>query len=285
MLPDNYICEGQLNIEERFVNKLDDWSKYMNEPKTNDCKNMNITLKNGDSIKLIKEIADGSVDLIVTDPPYQIDCTKAGGNSKLAKSIQVMNDEIKEENLTNGFDEQILEDFVRVMKKINIYIWCNHKQIPMYIDFFVNKKGCAFDILIWNKSNAAPLFNNKYLTDKEYCLYFRKGGYCNPENYDSAKTVFYQPINIKDKTKYGHPTIKPLDIIQTLVRNSSKKGDVVLDAFMGSGTTGVACVNTERNFIGFEISKKFYDVAEERISEASNILEQWKQLGINPFQE
>lgn len=230
---------------------------------------MNFNLYQGDCLELIKNIPDGSVDLVVTDPPYLIENTKAGGKSKLAKSIQNMNDQIENNNLTKGFNERILDELVRVMKKINIYIWCNHKQIPMYLDYFVKEKGCSFDVLIWNKSNAMPLFNNKYLTDKEYCLYFRKSAYCNPQCYQDAKTVFYQPINAKDKKKYGHPTIKPLNIIQTLICNSSKEGDTVLDCFMGSGTTGVACVNTGRKFIGMELEENYFNIAKERIESAA----------------
>ena len=124
------------------------------------------------------------------------------------------------------------------------------------------------DILIWNKTNAMPLFNNKYLTDKEYCLYFRKGGYCQPNNYEDAKTVFYSPINIKDKTKWKHPTIKPEELIRKLIRNSSKENDIVLDCFMGSGTTGVACVNTNRKFIGIELDNNYFNIASKRIEEA-----------------
>ena len=229
---------------------------------------MNTQIFCGDCLELMKDIPDGSVDLVVTDPPYLIENTKAGGKSKLAKSIQNMNDQIENNNLTKGFNEKILDELVRVMKKINIYIWCNHKQIPMYLDYFVKEKGCSFDVLIWNKSNAMPLFNNKYLTDKEYCLYFRKSAYCNPQCYQDAKTVFYQPINAKDKKKYGHPTIKPLNIIQTLICNSSKEGDTVLDCFMGSGTTGVACVNTGRNFIGIELDPTYFETAKKRLGEA-----------------
>ena len=224
----------------------------------------------GDCLELLKSIPDNSIDLIVTDPPYLIENTKAGGKSKLAKSIQVMNDEIENNNLTNGFDINILDEMVRVMKNINLYIWCNHKQIPMYIDYFVNKLKCSFDILIWNKTNAMPLFNNKYLTDKEYCLYFRKGGYCNPNSYEEAKTVYYQPINSKDKKQYGHPTIKPLNIITNLILNSSKEGDIVLDPFMGSGTTPVACVETNRHYIGFEIDENYYNIACKRLDEVES---------------
>jgi DNA modification methylase len=225
-----------------------------------------IDLRQGDCLEIMKDIPNNSIDLVVIDPPYLIENTKAGGNSKLAKSIQGMNNEIKENNLTNGFDIKCLDELFRVMKKPNIYIWCNHKQIPMYLDYFVKEKDCSFDIIIWNKTNAMPLFNNKYLTDKEYCLYFRKGGYCNPNSYIDAKTVYYQPINIKDKRLYNHPTIKPLNIIETIIKNSSNENDTVLDCFMGSGTTGVACVNTNRNFIGIELDETYFNIAKERIS-------------------
>lgn len=224
-----------------------------------------IDLRQGDCLEIMKDIPDKSIDLIVTDPPYLIENTKAGGNSKLAKSIQVMNDEIKENNLTNGFDIKCLDELFRIMKVPNIYIWCNHKQIPMYLDYFVKEKGCSFDIIIWNKTNAMPLFNNKYLTDKEYCLYFRKGGYCNPNSYIDAKTVYYQPINIKDKRLWKHPTIKPLNIIETIIKNSSKENDTILDCFMGSGSTGVACKNLNRNFIGIELVETYFKIAKERI--------------------
>lgn len=219
----------------------------------------------GDSYKLIKDRPDNSIDLIVTDPPYKIKKTIAGGESELAKSIQKMNNELKHENITKGIDVKILDDFIRIMKKPNIYIWCNAEQIPMYIDFFVNKHNCKMDILIWQKTNAAPTFNNKYLTDKEYCLYFRKGGFCQPRIYSDAKTVYTQPINIADKKIYKHPTIKPLNIIKTIISNSARAGDVVYDPFMGSGTTGVACKELDLDFIGTELNEKWFKVAQERI--------------------
>lgn len=222
-------------------------------------------LLQGDCLELLATIPNESVDLIVTDPPYQIDNTKAGGNSKLAKSIQKMNNEIEAANICDGFNLKVLEEMVRVMKKINCYIWCNAKQIPMYLDYFVKQRGCTFDVLVWVKTNATPLFNNKYLTDKEYCLYFRRGGYCNPMDYESAKTAYFQPLNTKDKKVYLHPTIKPLNIISTLIKNSSKEGDVVLDPFMGSGTTGVACARLNRQFIGMEINPEYFKMAELRI--------------------
>jgi site-specific DNA-methyltransferase (adenine-specific) len=238
----------------------------------------------GDAFSKLKEIKDKSIDLVIIDPPYLIENTKAGGKSPLAKSIQSMNTQIKEHNLTNGYNLDILKELLRVMKKTNIYIWCNHKQIPQYLDFFVNKNNCVFDILIWNKTNAMPLFNNKYLTDKEYCLYFRKGGFCNPKNYQDAKTIFYQPINIKDKKLWKHPTIKPLNIIETLIKNSSKENEIVLDCFIGSGTTAIASIKTNRNFIGIELEEEYINIASQRIQKQKEdgIPPTSKEVGILP---
>lgn len=226
---------------------------------------MESLLYNGDCRELLKTLPDGSVDLIMTDPPYLIENTKAGGRDALNRSFQGINDQLRANNLVGGFDIRVLDEMVRVLKHVNLYVWCNHKQIPMYLDYFVGRLGCSFDIIVWVKTNAAPMFNNKYLTDKEYCLYFRRGGYCSPQSYDKARTAYFQPINAKDKHLYGHPTIKPLNIIQNLIENSTKENDTVLDCFMGSGTTGEACARLNRNFIGMEINSDFYRIAQNRI--------------------
>ena len=211
------------------------------------------------------------VDLILTDPPYDMPSTKAGGKSELAKSIQGAFDELKNANLTNGITYEFLDLMVQLQDNINIYIWCNLKQIKFYLDYFIDKHKCKWDEIIWYKTNAMPCFHNKYLTDKEYCLYFRKGGYCNPINYETAKTVYSLPINILDKKKYGHPTIKPLPIIKNLIINSTQKGDLILDPFAGSGTTLVASKQLGRNYIGFEIDEKYVDICRKRINEEVSI--------------
>ena len=172
--------------------------------------------------------------------------------------------------------EAVNTELVRIMKKINIYIWCNKVQIPYYFNFYVNKLGCKFDILCWHKGNSLPSYKNKYLSDTEYCLYFRKGGYCDPsqttpkeERYENAKTYYLAPINAKDKKLWKHPTIKPLDFTEKVIKNSSHEGDVVLDCFMGSGTTGCACKKLNREFIGIELNKEYYEIAQKRISETA----------------
>jgi len=214
---------------------------------------LNIKLIQGDCLDAMdKLIEDGvKVDLIVTDPPYDIKNTNAGDKSKLSKSIQRMNDEIRNAGITKGFDYiTTLDKMVQLQHKINMYIWCNKAQLPLYLDYFVTQKKCSFDLIKWVKTNAVPTFSNKYLSDTEYCIYVRKGGKCMPESYEDGSTLYQAPINVKDKKLYGDPTIKPLDIIEKLVRNSSDENGIVLDPFMGSGTTCVACKKLNRNFIG-----------------------------------
>ena len=220
---------------------------------------------NAECMDILKQLPNDSVDLVLTDPPYLIKNTKAGGQSSFAKSIQNMNDEIKEAGITEGISLEFCEEIIRIQEKINAYIWCSKSQIINYLDFFVTKNGCSFDILCWQKDNAMPTFNNKYLTDKEYCLYFRKGGYCQPQNYEKAKTIFHEPINIKDKNKFGHPTIKPVSIFSTLISNSSKENELVLDCFSGSGTTAIACHRLNRRFICIEKDKEYWTKSCERL--------------------
>lgn len=219
----------------------------------------------GDCYQLIKEIPDKSVDLVHTDPPYDIVNTKPGGNSSLARSMRNYNKELVTANLNINLGIGWCKEIPRIQKEINCYIWCNKAQIKQYLDYFVGELKCNFDILIWNKTNPMPTFHNKYMSDKEYCLYFRKGGFCNPTDFESAKTVFNYPLNVKDKNKYGHPTIKPLKIVKTLIKNSTQPGDLVLDCFSGSGTTALASSQLGRNFIAIEIDEKYHSLSIQRL--------------------
>lgn len=244
-----------------------------------------------DCMNVLKTIPTGSIDLVVTDPPYEVATTGGGGSINSVKKMNVSLKELDDLDIANGYDFKAVNDeLVRVMKRINIYIWCNKVQIPEYFNYYVNNLGCKFDILCWHKTNAMPTYSNKYLSDTEYCLYFRKGGYCNPaataaagdrdQAYEDAKTFKYEseekalsylaPINQMDKKLWNHPTIKPLDFTESFIRNSSKEGDVVLDCFMGSGTTGVAAIELGRDFIGIELTKEYFDIAQRRIDIVAN---------------
>lgn len=218
---------------------------------------------------ILDSLPDNSIDLIVTDPPYEISATNEGGTvnnvKKLNKSLK---DLVEGKDITKGYDiPTIGKKLIRVMKNgINVYFWCNKKQIPDYFKFYVFENKCKFDILCWHKTNALPTYSNKYLSDTEYLLHFFKGsGKTFPQSYEDAKTYYIAPINHKDKKEWGHPSIKPLDITEKIIRNSSKPGDTVLDPFMGSGTTGLACKNLNRNFVGIELYKEYFDIASQRI--------------------
>lgn len=227
-------------------------------------------LINNDCMNVFNELSDNSVDLIYTDPPYEmrefvLDTTgTANSIMKLSETLLPLNKVIQHE-----FDlEKFCSECVRVLKDINIYIWCNKKQIYKYLEFFVGRYSCKFDILTWYKTNAMPTYYNKYLDDCEYCLYFHNGNaFVKPSCYENAKKLYISPINRENK-KYGHPTIKPLPFVTRMIDNSTKEGDIVFDPYMGSGTTGVAVRNLDRKlqFIGVEIDKGFFDIARNRIN-------------------
>lgn len=222
---------------------------------------MQVTLHNGDCLELMKDIPDKSIDLVVTDPPYVIETTGAGIYKQSDKQY------VKELNhIKDGFDEKVLDEICRVMKKINAYFFCSQKQIIPLLEYFVKKRNCNWNILCWHKSNPVPACGNKYLTDTEFILFFREKGVKIYGEFKTKFTYYVTPLNQKDKKIFGHPTIKPIEMVQNFVINSSQEGDVVLDPFLGSGTTGVACVNTHRNFIGMELDKDYFDIAEKRIN-------------------
>lgn len=222
-------------------------------------------LYQGDCLEVMKDIEDGSIDLVVTDPPYEIATTGAGIYKQADKQY------VKELNgMKDGFSEEVLDELCRVMKKINIYFFCSQKQIIPLLDYFVKKKKCNWNILSWHKTNPIPACGNKYLTDTEFILFFREKGVKVYGSFDTKRTWYATPLNQSDKKKYGHPTVKPLSILENLVVNSSQEGEVVLDCFMGSGSTGAAALNTNRNFIGIELDEGYFEIAKGRIEEAEN---------------
>lgn len=222
-----------------------------------------IDLRQGDCLEIMKTIPDKSIDLVVIDPPYEINANGSGG--AFGKEKRNYHAEVK--TLSDGITNLVLDELVRIMKKINIYIWCNKNQLRQYIDYFENL-GATTDLLTWHKTNPVPTCNNKYLSDTEYLLYFRKDGIPMYGTYATKKKYYVTPTNKEDKKKYGHPTIKPLNIVENLIINSSQEHDTVLDCFMGSGTTGVACKELNRNFIGIELDEKYFNIAKERIEQA-----------------
>ena len=218
----------------------------------------------GDAYDLIKQIPDKSIDLIYTDPPYKLS-SGGGGKSELSKRI-VKTNYVDLIDIRSGIDYAILNEFVRVMKKIYIYIWCSKEQILDYMKYFVEQKGCLFDVLFWGKTNPTPATNNLFLNDVEYLLMFRDAGTYYSKEYELKSKYYISPLNKNDKDDYGHPTIKPFELVKRHIKNSTNENDLVLDPFMGSGTTAVACKELGRNFIGFEINEKYHKIAVDRLN-------------------
>lgn len=222
-------------------------------------------ISNCDCLLYMSTLPDKCIDLVVTDPPYKID-THGGG-------IYTHDDKqyIQElRSMDNGFDIKVLDELCRILKKINVYFFCSQKQILPLLEYFVQQKKCNYNLLTWHKSNPIPACGNKYITDTEYILFFREKGVKIYGSVDTKHTYYITPLNQKDKRLYKHPTVKPLNIVRNLIINSSQENDVVFDPFMGSGTTGVACKELNRNFIGIELDEKYFKIAEERINNQIN---------------
>ena len=234
-------------------------------------------IKLGDCLELLKEIPDNSIDLIVTDPPYILETDGAGMFGKKADNYGGQRYVMKNiDFMKNGISENVLDELIRVMKKINIYIWCSQKQLPIFYKYFVEKKKCNWNLLCWHKTNPTPTCGNKYLTDTEFCLFFREKGVKVYGEYATKRTFYVSTKNLEDKKLYNHPTIKPLEIIQNIIINSSNEGDIVLDPFLGSGTTVVASKMLNRKYIGFEINKDYFEIAQKRIDDTLNITNEVK---------
>lgn len=215
------------------------------------------TITLGDSYKIIKDIPNKSIDLVVIDPPYEMETRGTGFHKK-----KDYYDLIHDKGLAVSINEEILKELDRVMKKTNIYIFCNKNQMLMYLQFYKERN---VDILVWHKTNPIPTINNKYLSDLEYIIFVRDKGVKMYNTYATSSKLYQSIVNKKDKAMYKHPTIKPLELLRKFIINSSQEGDIVLDCFIGSGTTAVACKELNRNFIGIELNEEYYNIAKDRI--------------------
>ena len=222
-----------------------------------------IELHQGDCLEWLRTIPDATIDLAILDPPYIFKSTRGGGafgsNAKEYHGTLAP--------LSRGMDAEVAKEVLRIMKAPNLYIWGNWKAIEMYLGLF---KGYNTNLLSWHKSNPVPMCANKYLSDTEYCLFIRAPGVKVRGGYEDHGTWWLTPLNTEDKRQYNHPTPKPVDIIRRMIRNSSDPGDLVLDPFMGSGSTGHACVLEGRRFMGCEIEAGYFETAKARIEGAAS---------------
>ena len=212
----------------------------------------------GDCLEVMKGIEDGSVDMVLTDPPYGMSF-RSNYRKKKYRGI-------KSDTTLDWLDIFASECFRVAKNNTAHYVFCSFHNIDKFKRAFENQFKVK-NILIWEKNNTsmgdlAGDFAPKY----EMILFLHKG----------RRTINgKRDANILKFSKTGnnyHPTQKPVDMCEYLLAKFSDVGNTVLDPFMGSGTTGVACKNLNRDFIGIELDKTYFNIAKKRIAETPKLL-------------
>ena len=213
-----------------------------------------IELWHGDCLELMKNIPDGSVDLVLTDPPYGIDFQS---NFRKNKFNKIEND--------IAVNAEFLDECKRVLKDTGaIYCFTRWDVYPSWIEQ-ISKRFKVKNCIVWFKRGGGLGDLKKgYIYNHEFIIYcaeknHRLNGKRRNDVFEFAKDA---------PSTYVHPTQKPISLLKEIIDRSSNEGGVVLDCFMGSGSTGVACVNSNRRFIGIELDEGYFNIAKKRIEEA-----------------
>lgn len=220
-----------------------------------------IQLYNGDCLEVMKSIPDGSVDLVLTDPPYKM--TKQGKSCRPNYMRSGMGD--------NLFDGELPDTqtwlklcYDKMKDDSHLYIFTNTNSLQDFLNAATEVGFKLHNVISMIKDTKMP--NRWYLKYTELVLFFRKGAAFPINDMTSRDYEFVTMPTLKNGK--AHVSQKPLSFIEKLITNSCKEGSVVLDPFMGSGTTGVACKNTNRAFIGIELDEAYFKIAKERIEKA-----------------
>lgn len=201
-------------------------------------------LYNGDCLEYLKTLKDNEIDIIITDPPYGKKADKGTNGFGYSKNRRY------NDNWDSKIpSEEVFNEILRVSKKAMIFggNYFAHLLPPSKCWIFWDKKG---DVA----------FKNPFADGELIYTNFTK---------PVKKIVFKQQGFITDsKDKRVHPTQKPSELMEILINEYTKEDDIILDCFMGSGSTGVACMNTNRKFIGIELDENYFNIAKQRIEEA-----------------
>ena len=241
---------------------------------------INVELKQGNCLALMKDIPDGSVDLVLTDPPYGTTACKWDSIIPFESMWEQLNRIIKPNGAICLFGN---EPFTSCLICSNIngfkYRWDWNKKIPSGMGYAKYRPmQQTEDICVFSKGGEKTKYNPQF-TKREKPI--KSGGNsiqarvynnfkCMEDGKEYKKTYDYKnPVTLIefDKVRKGalHPTQKPVPLLEYLIRTYTNEGETVLDFTMGSGSTGVACVNTNRNFIGIELDENYFKIAKERI--------------------
>lgn len=241
--------------------------------------NENIKLYNGDCLEVMDKLIENGikVNCIITDPPYKITARGNGGNSGgMFQKKEVNNGKVFK---TNDLE---IEDWLPLLYNIlkdgsHCYIMTNNKNITNYLHkidtlYFNGDKKQKFHFiknLIWVKDNK--IMGQTYMSQFEYIIMLRKGKHKRINNCGTSDVLQFKNKKMKDdKGKTIHDTEKPIDLCQTLVINSSNENDIILDPFMGIGSTGIASLSDSRKFIGIEVDEKYFNIAKSRMNNSLN---------------
>ena len=227
---------------------------------------MMIKLYNDDCIKKFATMPRNEVDAIITDPPYNI---SRDNNFKTMNRAGIDFGEWDKD-----FD---LVDWIKycepVLKKGgNIVIFNSWKNMSYIVDELEKNNFEVKDLIRWEKTNPMPRNRDRrFITDYEVAVWaVKKGGKWTfnrlSETYERPEIVC-GVTSKKEKIDGGHPTQKPVEVMEWLIKRLSNENDIILDPFMGSGSTGVACKNTNRRFIGIELNKDYYNIAMKRLGD------------------
>lgn len=218
---------------------------------------------NMDCIEYMATLPDGSVDLIVTDPPYKVTSKgNAGTMGGMMKSTYMDGKIFKHNNIK---PQEYIPEFYRLLKDgSHCYIMTNHVNLQEILNVATNSGFRFVKSLVWNKGNK--ISGTYYMSQFEYVLFFRKG-----KGKKINKCGTSDILNVPNKKTKGedgkniHDTEKPIELMKILIENSSQENEIIFDPFIGVGTTAIACKELNRQYVGCEIDKHYFNIAQERI--------------------
>ncbi len=229
-------------------------------------------LINDDCFSTLKKIPDNSVNLILTDPPYNI-AQYSTGNLKFDWRSDINND-LAEWDLNPLRPNDLISEFKRILSpKGNIFIFCSYNIIGEYHKVF-DPEFDTFQFMVWHKTNPVPNFRkSSFLNSCELIIScWNKGHTWNFTNQKDMHNFIESGIcmgseRIKDENgKSLHPTQKPLNVLRKIIKIASNENDLVLDCFNGVASTGEAALSLGRRYLGVEIDKQYFEASKKRLS-------------------
>lgn len=244
---------------------------------------MSVSLFQGDCLELMKDIPDGSVDMVLADPPYSSGGLFAGDRKARTRTKYTDSDYNGASRFQNfsgdnmdqrSFTESMRMVLAKCMQKAKpesiCAVFVDWRNLPAMTDALQTAGWVWRGIVVWNKGNARNI-PGRFRQDCEFIVWGTNG----QKSVDwtpgfSSCPGFYTEKSVSSKKKH-HQTEKPVELLEKLLAICPNSG-TVLDPFMGSGSTGVAAVNTGRSFIGMELDPGYFETAKRRIEEAKEQL-------------